>query len=307
MRQNDENSREFLFAGQWKNSGSCMHLTNALSIGPVESPQLVWSAPGPEGFQLLHCSSPLMDRVYEDRLVPRQDGEWGAMNVYVPREEGDLLYSLVRWLKPHHTIEVGMANGLSTFFIAQALKDNATGVHIAIDPFQATDWQNAGVALLQHGRIADRVRLLEQPSHQALPSLESRGIRAQFVFVDGNHLFDYVLTDFLCADRLLDIGGVIAFDDSDWPAITSVIRFALANRRYEIICRDVVIEPTHYSPRLPARLLRLVSRAIPAVGAKMRADFLAPSHVLGIRGRCVALRKLASDDRDGQSRFHVRF
>jgi predicted O-methyltransferase YrrM len=229
------------------------------------------------------------------------------MDVYIPREEGDYLYSLVRQLRPSRTVEVGMANGLSSVFIAQALRDNGVGRHTAIDPFQNSDWHGAGMALVAKAGLADVVDLVELPSHQALPDLERSGVRAEFVFIDGSHLFDYVLTDFLCTDRLLADGGLIAFDDSDWPAVTQVIRYAISNRHYEVAFPEVVIEPSRYSPGLANRLLRRVARAVPKFGTRLRPDFLNPSYEQGIRGRCVVLRKLKADDRDSQSRFHNPF
>jgi predicted O-methyltransferase YrrM len=200
-----------------------------------------------------------------------------------------------------------MANGISSLFIASALQANGTGRHFAIDPFQSSDWDRMGLELLKIAGLDSWVEVIEKPSHQALPQLEQAGVRAQFIFIDGSHLFDYVMTDFLCADRVLDVGGLIAFDDSDWPAIESAIRYIIANRHYQVAFPDVVIERTMFHPRLPARLLRATGRRIPKLGEKLRSDFLTPSYELGIRGRCVVLRKMAADDRNSQSRFHCRF
>jgi predicted O-methyltransferase YrrM len=229
------------------------------------------------------------------------------MNVYIPRDEGDFLYSMVRSLRPTRTLEVGMANGLSSLFIAQALRDNGTGTHTAIDPFQNSDWHGAGMALVKQAGLADLVELVELPSHQALPDLERAGVRAEFAFVDGSHLFDYVLTDFLCVDRLLVDGGLIAFDDSDWPAVTQVIRYVVTNRHYEVAFPEVVIENPRHSPGLAANLVRGMGRAVPKFGEKLRPDFVRPTYEMGIRGRCVVLRKLKGDDRDSQSQFHYSF
>jgi predicted O-methyltransferase YrrM len=229
------------------------------------------------------------------------------MNIYIPREQGDLLYSLVRLLQPERTVEIGMANGLSTLFLASGLEDNGAGHHVAIDPYQTTDWGGAALALLRNAGLDHRVELVEKPSHQALPEMEQAGVKAQLVFVDGSHLFDYVMTDFVVADRILDVGGVMAFDDSDWPAVNQVIRYVICNRQYEVFPMQTVIEPPPYHPSLPGRFLRAVGRAIPALGAKLRPDFATTSHDLGLEGRFVVLKKLGDDDRDSQSRFHENF
>jgi predicted O-methyltransferase YrrM len=258
-------------------------------------------------FRFRQCPAPILDEVYRARRIPRLDGSEVPMDVYIPREQGDFLYSLVNYLQPDVTVEIGMANGLSTIFIAEALRENGKGRHIAIDPFQYSDWGGAGLALVQKAGLGSLVELIELPSHQALPDLERAGVRPEFVFIDGSHLFDYVLTDLLCTDRLLPAGGLVAFDDSDWPAITAVLRYALLNRHYEIAHPEVVIESVRNTPTRSARILRWLSRLSPKLAGKLRPDFMTPSYDLGIRGRCVVLRKLAGDDRDSQSRFHVPF
>jgi predicted O-methyltransferase YrrM len=258
-------------------------------------------------FSLVTCKSAVIDALYRDRRVVLPDGTHKPLDIYIPRDEGDYLYSLVRFLVPEQVVEVGMANGLSTLFIAQGLFDNAHGRHIAIDPFQFSDWGGAAIHQLHLAGLDHLVELVEKPSHQALPELEQAGVRAQLVFIDGNHLFDYVLTDFLAADRILDVGGLIAFDDADWPAVTQVIRFILANRHYGVAFPEVVIEQARGAPTRVGNLVRAAAGALPPLAAKLRPDFLRPARQLGIQSRCVALRKLGPDDRGGQSQFHREF
>jgi predicted O-methyltransferase YrrM len=184
---------------------------------------------------LVKCPSPGIEAAFNSRIIPTLNGSKRPMEVYIPRDQGDYLYSIIRHIRPQRTIEIGLANGLSAVFIGQALQDNGAGHHTAIDPFQYTEWQGAGIALLRAAGLPDVVDLIELPSHRALLDLERAGVRAEFVFVDGSHLFDYVLTDFLCMDRLLVTGGLTVFDDSDWEATTSVIRYALSNRHYDCV------------------------------------------------------------------------
>src|SRR5437899_1959202 len=87
------------------------------------------AAPMPNGssFLLSACSNSVIEDIYRDRVVTLADGRRKPLDVYVPRAEGNYLYSLIRHLRPNFTVEVGMANGLSSLFIAQALKDNGHG------------------------------------------------------------------------------------------------------------------------------------------------------------------------------------
>src|SRR5215203_2901675 len=86
----------------------------------------------------------LVDGIYDSRMLPQAGGPPVPMNCWIPRDEGELLYRTVRRLRPDTTIEIGLANGLSTLFITAALTHNAHGQHIAIDPFQTSEWQNKG-------------------------------------------------------------------------------------------------------------------------------------------------------------------
>lgn len=260
-----------------------------------------------EPFRFLTPEIPEMDAIFRDRHVLGEAGEAIPLDVFVPEAEGRLLYSLVRWLRPEHTLEVGLANGISAAYIARGLCDNDRGQHLAIDPFQSSRWQRAGLVTLRRAGVEQRVSLDQRDSQLALPQWHSRGHRVQFAFIDGSHLFEYVLSDFLHVDRMLDVGGLIALDDSDWPAISAVLRFVLANRHYEIVDTGVVIEPSRLRPSIAARLLRIGCRLLPAFGERVRPDVVAPDHVRGIRGRCVVLRKRAEDDRNNQSRHFVRF
>lgn len=258
-------------------------------------------------FRMRRPHIPVAEEMFDSRQLRRRDGQLAPLDVFIPRLEGDLLYSLVRHLRPKVTVEVGLANGISALFISQALRDNVAGRHIAIDPYQTSDWHDAGLTALQRAGLADLVTLYPRPSHWVLPELEAAQVRAQFVFIDGSHQFDYVMCDFLASDRILEVGGLMAFDDSDWPAVSGVIRYALANRHYEVFDTTVVIEPAPVRPSVAARFLRTLGRRIHPLGQRLRCDFLRPNHELGIRGRCVVLRKLGEDDRDSQSRTFSAF
>lgn len=263
-------------------------------------------APAAEG--LPACDHPLVERIYRERRIPREDGSSIDLNIYIPKEEGDFLYGLVRRLRPETTVEVGMANGLSTLFITAALEAEGQGRHIAIDPYQTTEWQSTALGLLRQAHLAHRVELVERPSHMALPELERAGIRSQFLFVDGSHLFDYVMADFVAADRILDVGGLLVLDDSDWPAVRAAIRYILLNRHYSVAHPEVVIEPPPGRTRLPGRFLRGLAKGNRRLAGLLRHDFVVPDRELKVMGRCVALRKEAEDDRNSQDeKLHNRF
>jgi len=148
----------------------------------------------------------------------------------IPLGEGALLYRMVSKLRPALSIEIGLAYGFSTAFILSALKKNGQGRHIALDPFQYTHWHGIGAEVPNRIGCKDIFTFVPRLSYQALPEMAAAGFKAEFIFIDGDHKFDSVIVDFYLADKLLAKGGVIAFDDTDWPSSKKVCAFMLKNR-----------------------------------------------------------------------------
>lgn len=57
------------------------------------------------------------------------------------------------------------------------------------------------------------VHIREGMSHTHLAQLLSDGYEFDFIYVDGNHMADEVLTDACLCFRLLKVGGIMLFDD----------------------------------------------------------------------------------------------
>jgi hypothetical protein len=79
------------------------------------------------------------------------------------------------------------------------------------------------------------LRFYQAPSDEVLPQLCAQHERFDFAFIDGNHLFDYALVDFFFVDKLLNMGGHIAFDDLWIPAVRKVASFVLKNTAYKLV------------------------------------------------------------------------
>lgn len=142
-----------------------------------------------------------------------------------------LLQLLLQERQPRHTLEVGLAFGASTLVFAHhhARHAGEGPGHIAIDPFQATVWDHAGLELLASAKVGDRVRHLPEFSSQALPNLLSEGLPVDLAYIDGSHLFEDVFVDFYYVARLLSAGGLVLFDDSTLPDVRKVIAFIRRN------------------------------------------------------------------------------
>jgi predicted O-methyltransferase YrrM len=176
----------------------------------------------------------LIDRIYETGKVEAADGSLlDAFPEAIPEAHASEIERLVRDLHLTRTLETGMAYGLSSLTICGVHDQRDEGEHIAIDPYQSTDWGGIGMLNLERAGLSDRARVIEARSDEALPRLRDEGTRIDFALIDGLHLFDATLVDFFHADRMLDTGGVVVFHDTWMPAVAQAVEFVRTNRAYE--------------------------------------------------------------------------
>lgn len=160
------------------------------------------------------------------------DGTEKRLTANISAVHSNALYKTVLREKPKLVIEVGMAQGISTLSILSALAQSG-GKLISIDPY--TDWKSARDAALHNIKRAgfsDSHQLLEDFSFKVLPRLLEEGVQPEFAYVDGAHDFSNVFIDAFYLDKMLDPGGVIAFNDVGRPDVYRVIKFIEQRRRY---------------------------------------------------------------------------
>jgi predicted O-methyltransferase YrrM len=133
-------------------------------------------------------------------------------------------------------IEIGMSVGVSTLAILSGLADsNGPGRVISIDPYgDSSGEESLMIAMhnIQKSGLSDRHTHIRQPSWAALPDLIRAGQKCDLIYIDGMHSFEYVLTDFFFAHKLLRVNGIVGFNDAGWYSVHRVIRFLQTNRKY---------------------------------------------------------------------------
>lgn len=235
--------------------------------------------------------------------VKAVDGESVKLHSHISCEQGEFLQEIIEELKPKVSIEVGLAYGISALYICEALKKLPNAHHIVIDPKQK-DWKEIGLYNLEKAGYKDIIQFHEQRSHLALPQLESQGIKIDFAFIDGYHTFDHTLIDFFCIDRLLNVGGVVVIDDTNWPSIRKVCRFIVTNRSYSVFrC----LTNTEYELSWKRRLLKQAAQIYRPVRWLLKPEYVNPDFDLGLvpQTRCIAFKKEAEDKRRWD--FHREF
>lgn len=210
------------------------------------------------------------------------------------RAECAFLQRIIAEVRPATSLEIGMAYGVSTLSICEALAAlGRPARHIVADPFQRTQWRGIGLRNVEEAGFASLIDFHEERSEYLLPHLAASGLVLDFALVDGWHTFDQVMVEFYYIDRMLRAGSVVAFDDADRRSVSHVIRYALKIPGYEVFA-----QPGKTSRRvsLAGRLRRLLNH-VPRAASVFRPDFLARDWDLGIGDSCVALRKTATHQR----------
>jgi len=235
---------------------------------------------------------PVLEEILEKQAV--RDGDaWIDLHSHMSRDDGWYLQDLIRASHATTSLEVGMAYGVSTLFICDALQQvGQTPSHLAIDPFQHRDWGGIGLKNVARAGFGHFVELIESPSEYVLPQLAQSARQFDFALVDGWHSFDQALVEFFYIDRMLREGGIVAFDDGYWPGISKLMRFIVTLPGYQVY-RTTPARPSSVLGR--ARLAIADSRPGKAL---LHPSVRRRTWDLGIHARCVAFRKVGSNLRE---------
>lgn len=178
----------------------------------------------------------LLQRAFDSSSLENPSGERVRLIANISTNNSEALRKMIVARKPQLVIEIGMAMGISTLSILSGLQQNGSGRLISIDPY--VDWQKAKAIALHQVAQAGAESMHEHwelASYVALPRILEQGLQPDFIYIDGNHNFDYVFTDFFFADKLLNRGGIVGFNDCGWRPVYKVIRFLRVYRRYREI------------------------------------------------------------------------
>jgi len=216
-------------------------------------------------------------------------------------EEGEKLQQLIIEKRPKVSLEVGLGFGISSLFICEAMEKVGGERHIVID---SERWdESVGLRHLEAAGYGHLIDFRAQESETALPRLVAEGTRVDFAFIDGCHAFDHALIDFFYIDKLLSVGGIVAFDDADQESVHGVCRFVATNRSYKVCAtvggspdRRTIVKAARWAARRFSPLRRLVHNRVSE-----------PDEGLGFSwaSRLIAFEKTGEDKRRWD--FHREF
>lgn len=163
------------------------------------------------------------------KLTP--DSSFGDIGLNVARD----YYAITRKLSPDIAVETGVCNGLSSFAILLALRENGTGQLYSIDyPFRANEsldefkqdtFTDYGGAAIPRNKdpgwiIPDELRsrwtLIIGKSQRELPRLVANIDAIDLFIHDSEHSYPCMMFEYELAYEWLDDSGVILSDDISW-------------------------------------------------------------------------------------------
>lgn len=195
----------------------------------------------------------ILEEIQRDGMLLLPSGELTRVHSGVGPESGAVLRRAVQLAAPKLGCEVGLAYGISSLHILDAMKESGNGRLIGMDPAQHdATWQGAGLYNIERAGYSDRYQFHEATSQLLLPKLAAEGTRIQFGFIDGWHTFDHALVDFFYLDLMMDVGGVIVIDDVAYPGLQRLAHFIITNRDYRFVEGDPIAGPSGWRPRAKA-------------------------------------------------------
>lgn len=138
------------------------------------------------------------------------------------------LFRNLKWNfeQPRTLVEIGSYEGASAVWMLEQLAQHPDTRLYCLDTFEGSIEHDAAEKDRLRQRFdynintsgkAAQVEVLAGRSDDGLVQLLSRGIRADFVYVDGSHQAADVLADAILGWKLLKPGGLMIFDDYIWP------------------------------------------------------------------------------------------
>jgi len=171
--------------------------------------------------------NPTLDEILKSQQVIDAEGNALPLHSHLPPEEGEVLQHWVGKFQPRRLLEIGLAYGLSSLYISDAIADWPPQCYHIIDPFQEQQWNGIGKRNLQQAGFWPGITHFSQRSEFCLPQLLEADNRYDFAFIDGWHTFDQVMTEFYYINRMMEVGGIIVFDDVHLPALQKLLGYLL--------------------------------------------------------------------------------
>jgi len=144
------------------------------------------------------------------------------------------LQNLVLKVKASKTLEIGCALGASAVSISEAVRNQPGGKHVVLDPYQEA-FGHVGIREIERLGLKAVVEFHPVRSEEFLQAAVKNNQQFDFVFNDGGHGIGQKVSDTFFAERILAVGGILAFHDAFLDSTVSCVRYLLKECQFEIV------------------------------------------------------------------------
>ncbi len=155
---------------------------------------------------------------FKPKAMPAEISAWYHGTELTPEKDW-VTHNLSSWLRifPRYRdsvkniLEIGSYEGRSAIFFLE---------YFPAAKLISTDINEGEVRrrlIANLSKYADRFELRSEHSTRVLFELQKAGQRFDLVYIDGSHKRDQVMIDTLLAWPMLNVGGLIIWDDYNWP------------------------------------------------------------------------------------------
>jgi predicted O-methyltransferase YrrM len=243
--------------------------------------------------------NPLLEGIFSTGQFKTSAGDLVKVHSETPRDQCIYLQEMISAHGYRFSLEIGLAFGISALAIGEAVVKNA-GRHLVMDKYQYNVWGGHGVDLIKQAGYEDHIEFREEFCYELLPKLLEEGRVFDFVYIDSTKLFDWLMVDFFYIDKMLDPGGMIVFDDLKFGSIRKLLRYIAQLPHYQVYRQYPGNEPMELKWKMAGAL-----KYIPGMKKILRDELLVTDESLGLNARCVALKKIKTDERYYD--WHVKF
>ena len=243
----------------------------------------------------------LLEEVFSTRKFINSKGQKLEIHGETSKGQCGFLQEIIRNHKFTKSLEIGFAFGLSALAIVEEIVKNDGRRHCVIDKFQHADWGGNGLDLIRQSGYEEELEFYEEYSYKVLPSLLSDGRRFDFVYIDSTKVFDWLLVDFFFIDKMLEIGGIIVFDDTGYFSIRKLARLIQGLPHYNVVGSY----PENIKPSVLNRVTGFLT-SVPPFRSVLKVGVSYTDYTKHINsGGCLAFQKTGEDQRDWK--WHKEF
>jgi predicted O-methyltransferase YrrM len=224
--------------------------------------------------------------------VTDENGKVYPLHSHTSLEQCEFIQNIITEIKAKTTLEVGLAYGISTLFICEAVAKQDGNCHYVIDPQQEA-WNNIGIKNLKDAGYEGLVDFRQDYSYNVLPELYRSGVKLDFAYVDTTKIFDIVLIDAYYIFSMLKIGGVVIFDDCSFPSLRKLARL-LATHPSLRVYKSFLLERETWKVRMLSHLCNMV----PKKEIIFAQNLIKPDSELGVNAHCIAFQKISEEARN---------